>query len=83
MSWFQLDSEAVAARVRANGPPANIPSLGDSVRRGVVGFTLVSLAGFAPWAFFGRWFYRNIGEAGLYLICAFVFIGLAGPLMHR
>jgi hypothetical protein len=33
--------------------------------------------------FAGRWFYRNIGEAGLYAVCAIVFIGLSGPLLHR
>jgi len=83
MSWFQLDSESVAARVRASGHPPEIPCLGDSVRRGIGGFTVVSVAGFAPWAVFGRWFYRNIGEMGLYSVCGFVFIGLAGLLMHR
>jgi len=83
MSWFQLDPESVAARVRASGQPAEIPCLGTSLQRGIFGFTLLSVAGFAPWAVMGRWFYRHIGEAGLYAVCALVFIGLSGPLMHR
>lgn len=49
----------------------------------MIGFTLVSLAGFAPWVLAGRWFYRNIGEVGLYAVCAVVFLGLGGPFLHR
>ncbi|HEV7869047.1 MAG TPA: hypothetical protein VGO90_15275 [Chthoniobacteraceae bacterium] len=81
MSWFQLDPQSIASRAQAAGSPA--PTLGQSVRRGMVGFTIVSLAGFAPWALAGRWFYSRIGEAGLYAVCAVVFIGLAGLLLHR
>ena len=49
----------------------------------MVGFTLVSLGGFAPWVLGGRWLYRNAGEVGLYAVCAVVFIGLSGLLLHR
>ena len=83
MSWFQLDPDSVTARVRASGQPLNVPGLGTSLSRGIVGFTVLSIAGFVPWAIFGRWFYRNVGEAGLYVVCALLFIGLSGPLMHR
>ncbi|MCW5556565.1 MAG: hypothetical protein KIT22_01780 [Verrucomicrobiae bacterium] len=83
MSWFQLDPGRVAERARTSGDPVEIPSLGQSVWRGVLGFTLISIAGFAPWAVFGRWFYRHLGEAGLYIVCALTFIGSSGPLMHR
>jgi hypothetical protein len=57
--------------------------LGASLRRGILGFTAVSVAGFAPWVFLGHWFHRHIGEAGLYTVCAFLFIGLSGLLLHR
>lgn len=83
MSWFQLDPESVAQRVRASGRAAKLPSLGTFLRRGIVGFTLLSIAGFVPWAVFGKWFYGKIGESGLYAVCAVVFIGLSGPLLHR
>lgn len=49
----------------------------------MIGFTLVSLGGFAPWVLAGRWFYRNVGELGLYVACAVMFIGLSGALLHR
>ncbi|MDB6172970.1 MAG: hypothetical protein JWL59_2281 [Chthoniobacteraceae bacterium] len=83
MSLFQLDPAAIAERVRAAKAPVNVPSLAASLWRGVIGFTIVSVAGFAPWALFGRWFYQRIGEAGLYSVCAFMFIGLSGLLLHR
>ncbi len=37
-------------------------------------FTVVALMGFAPWALGGSWFYRNIGEIGLYSVCLAVFL---------
>ena len=83
MSWFQLDPSNIADRVQAHGNSTHVPSLGSSVLRGVFGFTIVSIAGFAPWATFGRWFYRAIGEAGLYAVSAIAFIGLSGLLLHR
>ena len=82
MSLFQLDPQSIAARVRGAGA-VSIPSPAASVSRGIIGFTLVSIAGFAPWAVWGKWFHRNFGEAGMYAVCAIAFIGLSGPLLHR
>src|SRR5687767_13807422 len=79
MSWFQLDPQSIAGRTTAG---TEIPSLSASLRRGMVGFTLLALAGFAPWALFGRWFYRTAGEVWLYVECAIVFIALSGALLH-
>lgn len=59
-----------------------MPSPGASLTRGMVGFTVVSVAGFVPWAVFGRWFHQNGGEAGMYAACAAVFLLLTGPLLH-
>ena len=70
---FGLDPQSIAERVRASGQPPRVPTLRESVLRGMIGFTLVSLGGFAPWVLAGRWFYRNTGEAGLYAVCAVVF----------
>lgn len=81
MGWFQLDPQSLADRARAAG--ATAPSLQASLVRGTVGFTVVSVAGFVPWAVFGRWLGRHVGEAGMYAVCALVFIGLSGPLLHR
>lgn len=45
-------------------------------------FTFVSLAVFGLWALGGRWFYQHLGEAGFYLVCTLVFIGLSGLFLH-
>jgi len=81
MSWFQLDPPSIAKRARAAGSP--VPSLGASLRRGMLGFTVVSVAGFVPWAVFGKWFHQQVGEAGMYAVCAVVFLALTSPLLHR
>src|ERR1041384_1066425 len=78
-----LDPQSIADRAKVSGQPTRVPTLSESVLRGTMGFTLVSLGGFAPWVLAGRWFYRNIGEAGMYAVCAVVFIGLSGLLLHR
>jgi hypothetical protein len=83
MSWFQLDPQSLVARARQTAGATAVPSMQASLRRGIIGFTIVSIAGFAPWALAGRWFHRTIGEAGLYAVCAVTFIGLSGPLLHR
>jgi hypothetical protein len=83
MSWFRLDAESIAERARHGAFAANVPSLGTTVRRGIVGFTIVSVAGFAPWILAGEWLHRALGEAGLSAVCAVVFIGASGLLLHR
>jgi len=83
MAWFQLDTASVIERSRAGTRDVEIPSAWTSLQRGIVGFTVLSVAGFAPWALLGRWFYRHAGEAGLYAVCGLVFIGLSGPLLHK
>jgi hypothetical protein len=82
-TMFGLDPQTIADRVKASGQPVSLPTLGGSAVRGMIGFTLVSLGGFAPWALAGGWFYGNTGELGLYFTCAVVFIGLSGALLHR
>ncbi|MEA3207019.1 MAG: hypothetical protein QOE70_76 [Chthoniobacter sp.] len=82
MALFHLDPKSIAARVRATGVPSRPPTLGASVLRGSIGFTLVSVAAFAPWPIFDRWL-RGMTEMDLYLACAAIFIGLSGLFLHR
>ena len=82
MSLFQLDPQSIAARVRAANDPAPLPTLGASVVRGIAGFALLSVAGFAPWPSLALWF-RHGSEMQLYSACTAIFIGLSGPLLHR
>lgn len=42
----------------------------------------MSLAAFCVWALGGKWLQTHLGETGLYVACALVFLGLAGLLLH-
>ena len=68
--------------MRASDDPSPLPSFAVSVRRGIVGFTLLSVAGFLPWPILDLWFRRGT-ETQLYVACIALFIGLSGPLLHR
>lgn len=50
--------------------------------RGSVGFAIVSIAAFSVWAFAGRWLGQNFGEAGLYIGCLIIFLGVSGLLLR-
>src|SRR4051812_23710829 len=78
IAGFRLDPKS-----RALANPAPPPGWFAFVVRGSIGFMIVSVAGFAPWALAGRPLHRAIGEVGLYAVCAIVFIGLSGLLLHR
>jgi hypothetical protein len=79
MSWFQLDPQSIASRAQGS----TVPSLSASLWRGIIGFTLVSIAGFVPWGVFGTSIKAHIGELGMYLVCALVFLVLSGLLLHK
>jgi hypothetical protein len=82
MALFQLDPQSIVARAQASGGAIQPPTLTASLLRGIVGFTLVSVGGFAPWPIFERWF-RSMGEMDLYIACLAMFIGLSGVCLHR
>ncbi|MCW8132376.1 MAG: hypothetical protein KIS92_18660 [Planctomycetota bacterium] len=82
MAWFQLDAESTLARMQARGGTPSAPGPARSLVHGMAGFTLVSVAGFVPWAVFGGAFKDCGGELGMYAACAAVFLALSGPAMH-
>ena len=47
------------------------------------GGVLLSVVGFLPWALAGRPLTRALGEAGMYAVCAIVFLAASAPLLHR
>jgi hypothetical protein len=82
MAMFQLDPESIAARVRASGETHTLPSFAASVWRGLIGFAIVSVAGFLPWPIFDLWL-KGFGEMHLYIACTAIFVGLSGVCLHR
>jgi hypothetical protein len=83
MAPLKLDPRHIADRVNAVSRSPHVPSLAESVVRGMLGFIIVSVAGFAPWALGGRALHAAVGEIGLYAVCAFVFVALSGLLLNR
>ena len=79
MSWFQLDPQSIASRAQG----FRAPSLSASLWRGLIGFTLVSIAGFLPWGVFGNIVRSHIGELGMYVVCAAVFLLLFRGMLGR
>jgi len=82
MALFQLDPQSIAARARTAGSAVRVPTLTESIARGILGFTFVSIAGFLPWPIFEQWF-RGLREMHLYVTCTAMFIGLSGVCLHR
>lgn len=78
MKALGLDPDSILARVGSAAVPPRVPTFRQSLFIGGVGFGLVGLAAFAVWAVGGKTLTQAIGEAGLYAVCALVFIGLAG-----
>lgn len=58
------------------------PGLGGSMGLGAWGWTVVSLSGYAVWAFGGRAIGGAIGELGLYAVITLVFLSLAGVVLR-
>ena len=48
----------------------------DAWRIGVLGFGIASLAVFGSWAFWGKWFYGTLGEAGAYIAWMVMYLGI-------
>ncbi|HKO97528.1 MAG TPA: hypothetical protein VJU86_11070 [Pyrinomonadaceae bacterium] len=59
----------------------NVPSLGQALLTGGLGFGLVSLCVFATVAFAERWMYTNLGLLGSYLAWTTLFILLGGGVL--
>jgi hypothetical protein len=83
MSWFQLDPSTLACRTLSDGNDASVPTLGESIGRGIVGFLATSAAGVAPQALAGAWLKEQYGEGGLYAACALAFLMASGLVLHR
>ncbi|HSH92771.1 MAG TPA: hypothetical protein VK968_01350 [Roseimicrobium sp.] len=81
MKWLGLDPDSHGQRLQAD-PAPRIPSGTESAVRGSIGFALVSFAGFGPWVFAGRAFYKAVGEVGLYLACLVAFLAVSGPALQ-
>ena len=83
MKLLGLNTESILARIAEAAVPPRVPTVRQSLFIGGVGFGLVGLAAFAVWAVGGKALTQAVGEAGLYTLCALVFIGLAGVVFGQ
>ena len=83
MKLLGLDTESILARIAEAAVPPRVPTIRQSLFIGGLGFGLVGLAAFAVWAVGGKALTQAVGEAGLYALCALVFIGLAGVVFGQ
>jgi hypothetical protein len=83
VSWLNLDPESTLARIQSSGQIARPLTFGESLCLGGLGFCVVSVGGFGPWVFAGRWLGQRIGELGMYLACLAAFLLLSGLILHR
>ncbi|MFN0128414.1 MAG: hypothetical protein ACKV19_17205 [Verrucomicrobiales bacterium] len=81
MALFGLDAECVQRRSKTAGGPVRSPGPAATIWRGIWGFTIVGLIGFAPWAIIEHWF-RSLREGHLYLASVAAFIAASGPFLH-
>lgn len=68
---------------RMNAPTLTDFALKPKLAYASIGGVLLSIAGFLPWALAGRSLTRALGEAGMYAVCALVFLAASAPLLHR
>jgi hypothetical protein len=76
---FFLQADAPADAAEGTKPST---SMCQALLRGSLGFAGVSVAAFAVWACAGKWLHAHVGEAGLYVACAMVFIVFSGLALH-
>ncbi len=83
MPFFRENAAAVRERVAAGEFLPVAPGWTRTLALGSLGGVALSVAGFVPWAVFGRPLHRALGEAGLYAVCAVVFVATSGLALHR
>jgi hypothetical protein len=80
---FKLNPDSQSrATMDAPEESGSSAKLSHAMLLGSLGFAAVSVAGFAVWAFAGKWLYAHVGEVGLYLTCALVFVAWSGLVLH-
>jgi len=82
MSVFGLDAKSVLRRLQAGSSPPHVPTCGESLLAGSLGFALVSLVVFGTVAFGERWLYAHLGRLGSYAFWTLLFVGGAGAMLN-
>jgi hypothetical protein len=83
MKFLGFYPDSVAARVCAAAVPPRVPTFGQSLRIGALGFCVIAVMVFLFIARTDSWLKLHLGEAGSYAVYALLFILLAGGLFRQ
>lgn len=78
MALLHLDAQSSFERWQNAETRPRVVTRVQAIGSGCVGFTALSLAVFASWAFGGRYLYGNFGELGAYAVWCLLFLVGAG-----
>jgi hypothetical protein len=80
---FGLTQDRIVDRARQAADRPGVPTLGESLLFGSLGFFGASLLVFSTVAFAGYWMYENLGEGLAYAVWAAIFILAGGAVLSR
>ncbi len=80
---FGLTPGRIVERARESADKPGVPTLGESLLFGSLGFFGASLFVFSTVAFAGYWMYENLGEGLAYAVWAVLFILAGGAVLSR
>lgn len=78
MNLLKLEAQSSFERWKATSPAPQVVSPLQAIGFACAGFTALSVAVFATWAFGGRFLYGNLGELGAYAVWCVLFLLGAG-----
>ena len=80
---FGLTPDRIVERARLSADKPGVPTVGESLLFGSLGFFGTSLLAFSTVAFAGYWMYDHLGEGLVYVVCAALFILTGGVVLSR
>ena len=80
---FGLTPDLIVARARQSADKPSVPTVGESLLFGSLGFFGASLLVFSTVAFAGFWMYDHLGEGLAYAVWAALFILVGGAVLSR
>ena len=80
---FGLTPDRIVERARESAEKPSVPTVGESLLFGSLGFFGASLLVFSTVAFAGYWMYENLGEGLAYAVWAALFILAGGAVLSR
>ncbi len=81
MKLFGLTPDQTLDRIRSSGKTVTVPTLGQSLLIGSLGFCAVSLLVFATWSYGERWMFQQFGRYGAFFVWILLFMLTSGIVL--